>query len=323
VRADWIEHSRRFDEIELATAPASSDPDPPLSSHVDEAPVSGDATGLARFRRRFFGNRFAVAATVLLLALVLASVLAPLLTPYEPQTTDLMNKFQPPSRDHWLGTDDLGRDVYTRLLFGGRVSLMSAALGVIVALVIGAPLGIIAGYHGGRWDALLSRTMDTLMSLPSLILSMGIIAALGPGLTNAMIAVGFVLSPRLYRVVRSAALEVRAETFIEASMSIGLPSRRVIVRHALPNVISPLLVQVSLLMAVSLLAEASLSFLGLGVQPPDASWGVMLGRAYNDIRIAPTLIYWPGIAIALASLCFNVLGDGLRDSVGREVRRAK
>lgn len=295
-----------------------------LEAQAEEPqPVRVLPSSRTRFRRRFLANTPAVAALVFLLVLVASAVLAPLLAPYEAEAISVIDRLQPPTAQHLLGTDDLGRDVLSRLLFASRVSLGAAAMAVGISFVLGTPFGLLAGYLGGRWDTLMSRFADTLMSMPTLILAIGIIAAMGPGLTNAMIALGIVYSPRLFRVVRGATLAVRAETFIEASISVGASTTRIIKRHVLPNVLSPLIVQLSLMMAFALLAEASLSFLGLGVVPPDASWGVMLGRAFRDIRVSPYLIYWPGLAIASTTLAFNMLGDGLRDALGREIRTGK
>ena len=296
----------------------------PDSTGETLAPQAGEGTfasGGKRFRRRFFSNKTAVAALVFLVVLVLISVFAPVLAPYRPEAIDVVNRLSGPSADHWLGTDGLGRDMFSRLLYAGRVSLYAAAVAVGLAVLIGLPFGLLAGYLGGRWDWAMGRVADALMTMPTLILAVAIIAAMGPGLTNAMIALGIVYSPRLFRLVRGAALAVRAETFVEASVSIGTPNRTIIRRHVLPNILSPLLVQVSTMMATALLAEAALSFLGLGVVPPTSSWGVMLGRAFQEIRSVPLLIWWPGLAIAFTALAFNMLGDGLRDALGREVRR--
>ncbi len=322
MRTDWVQFAEDYDEMTTAVvASAESSGDDALELPDGAVDSSTDASPFARFRRRFFADKVSLFALFILVVIVLGAVFATWLTPFEPEATDAINRFQSPSRAHWLGTDDLGRDTFTRLLYAGRVSLAASLLAVVVAVGIGAPLGLLAGYLGGRWDGFLSRSADLLMSLPSLILALGIIAAVGPGLVNAMIALGVVYSPRIFRIVRGATLGVAAETYIEASVSIGLQNLRIIRRHVLPNVMSPLLVQISLMMALSLLAEASLSFLGLGAQPPTASWGVMLGRAYFDIRTYPTGIYWPGIAIALTSLSWNLIGDGLRDALGREVRK--
>lgn len=279
--------------------------------------------GLRRFLRRFAGNRLALLALVVLGVIVLSSILAPLLAPYAPEAIDVRNRLAGPTADHWLGTDSLGRDTFSRLLYAGRVSLLAAATAVGIAVTAGVPLGLVAGYFGGWIDWVLGRAADVLMTFPAIILAIAIIAATGPGLTNAMIALGIVYAPRLFRVVRSATLAVRAETYIEASVSIGTPARSIIARRVLPNILSPLLVQISLMLAAALLAEAALSLLGLGVVPPTPSWGNLLGRGFADIRSTPALVWWPGLAIAFTTLSFNLIGDGLRDALGREIRKGE
>jgi peptide/nickel transport system permease protein len=279
------------------------------------------APGLRRFVRRFRTNRLAVLATVVLGVIILTSLAAPWIAPYEPSDIDVVNRLAGPTPEHWMGTDSLGRDTFSRLLYAGRVSLAAAALAVSIAVVLGVPLGLAAGYFGGRVDWVLGRVADVLMTFPAVILAIAIIAATGPGLVNAMVALGIVYAPRLLRVVRSSTLAVRQETYIEASISIGTPARSIIARRILPNVLSPLLVQISLMLAAALLAEAALSLLGLGVIPPTPSFGNMLGRGFTQIRTTPLLVWFPGIMIALATLSFNLIGDGLRDSLGRETRK--
>jgi len=279
------------------------------------------APGLRRFLRRFRSNRVGLAATAVLGLLIAVSAAAPVLAPYQPEAIDVMQRLAGPTPQHWLGTDSLGRDTLSRLMYAGRVSMAAAAMAVGIAIVLGVPLGLIAGYFGGKVDWLLGRGADVLMTFPAVILAIAIIAATGPGLTNAMTALGIVYSPRLFRVVRSATLGVRQETYVEASISIGTPVRSIIARRVLPNVLSPLLVQISLMLAAALLAEAALSLLGLGVVPPTPSWGILLGRGFTEIRSAPLLVMFPGIAIAVATLSFNLIGDALRDSLGRETRK--
>jgi peptide/nickel transport system permease protein len=279
------------------------------------------APGLRRFLRRFRTNRLAVLATVVLGVIVVTSLAAPWIAPYEPSEIDVVNRLAGPTPEHWMGTDSLGRDTFSRLLYAGRVSLAAAALAVSIAVLLGVPLGLAAGYFGGRVDWVLGRVADVLMTFPAVILAIAIIAATGPGLVNAMVALGIVYAPRLLRVVRSSTLAVRQETYVEASISIGTPARSIIARRVLPNVLSPLLVQISLMLAAALLAEAALSLLGLGVIPPTPSFGNMLGRGFTQIRTTPLLVWFPGIMIALATLSFNLIGDGLRDSLGRETRK--
>lgn len=285
-----------------------------------ETPQVG-APGLRRFVRRYLSNRTATAALAVLVLLILAAVAAPLIAPYDASAVDVVNRLSGPTAAHLLGTDSLGRDTLSRLLYGGRASLLAALLAVSIASVIGLPLGLIAGYFRGWGDWLLGRAADVIMTFPAIILAISIIAATGPGLTQAMIALGVVYAPRLFRVVRGATLAVRAETYVTASISIGTPTHRIITRRVLPNILSPLLVQISLLLAAALLAEAALSLLGLGVVPPTPSWGNVLGAGFEQIRSTPMLVVWPGVAIAIATLCFNLIGDGLRDALGRETRK--
>jgi ABC-type dipeptide/oligopeptide/nickel transport system permease subunit len=278
--------------------------------------------GARRFLRRFRSQRAAVAALAFLVAVVLVSVLAPLLAPYDPNFQDLRASLAPPfSGDHVLGADELGRDVLSRLMYAGRISMLAALQAVSVGFVLGVPLGLLSGFAGGILDTVLMRITDGVMSFPPLILAIAIISVLGPNLTNAMIAVGIIFAPRFLRLVRASVLAVREETYIEAARTIGTPVHSIILRHVLPNVLSPMIVQLSLAAGFTLLAEAGLSFLGLGVQPPDASWGSMMGRSFRVLSQEPWLIVWPGAMVVLSVLSFNVLGDGLRDSLGRETRR--
>ena len=257
----------------------------------------------------------------LLLLVVLAAILAPVLAPFDPLAQDIPNKLASPSASHWLGTDDLGRDVLSRLIYGARASLFAAGLAVVVAVAIGVPLGLVAGFAGGWIDAALMRVTDTVLSFPALVLAIGVTGALGPGLVTSMCAIGIVFSPSVARLMRGATLSVREEPFVAASQTFGSRATGVIVRHIVPNAIQPVLVQISLLLTGSLLAEASLSFLGLGVQPPTPSWGSMLGRAYAYLNRAPAQMLAPGLAIALCALAFNVIGDALRRQLDPRQRR--
>ena len=275
-----------------------------------------------RFARRFRRQPAAVVAATVLVLLGIVALLGPVLTPYDPNAQDLALVLTPPSPQHWLGMDELGRDVFSRLVVGAAVSFQAAIQATAISLAIGVPLGLVSGYFGRGVDRTVMLVNDSVMALPALILAIAIVGILGPGLTNAMLAVGIVFAPRVIRLVRATVLEVREETYIEASLAIGTSTTRILGRHVLPNVLSPLIVAASLMAGRSMLAEASLSFLGLGVQPPEASWGAMLGRAFRFTSQAPFLIVYPGIAIAVTVLAFNVLGDGIRDSLGREVRRA-
>ncbi len=229
-----------------------------------------------------------------LVVLVLMAILAPLLTSYEPDANNLRNTFKGPSGAHWLGTDDLGRDTFTRMLFAARISLLAAVQAVGVGMALGVVPGLVAGYARGWVDVVVMRITDVLMAFPPIILAIAIVGALGPNLTNAMLAVGVIFTPRFVRIVRSSVIQVREETYIDASKSIGTPALSIMWKRVLPNSISPLIVSGSLAAGTSMIAEATLSFLGLGVQPPQASWGSMVGRAVRHIDRAPLLIVFPG-----------------------------
>lgn len=274
-------------------------------------------SALRSFAAAFASRKLAVAALAFLVLLGLVALFAPVLAPDSPDAQNLLGRLKPPSAEHWLGTDDFGRDVLSRLIYGARVSLVAAAIAVSVGLIVGLPLGVIAGFRGGRLDAILARSYDGLMSVPGLILALTIVAILGTGLTNAMIAVGVILGPQFFRVARAATQDVRQETYIEASEALGCSSRRTIFRHVLPNVLPPIIVQMSVALGLGVSAEASLSFLGLGVQPPTASWGSMLSTASQTITMAPYLVWPPGIMIFLTVLSFAFVGEGLQAALGR------
>lgn len=264
------------------------------------------------FWARFARRRSAVVALVLLAVVIAIAVLAPWMAPADPASQNLRHVLEGPSRAHWLGTDELGRDVLSRLVFGARVSLLAAVEAVLVGLLLGVPLGLVAGFFRGWFDAVASRVADAVLSFPPLLLAIAIVGVLGPGLTNAMLAIGIVFSPRFFRVVRGTVLAVREETFVDAARTIGCSNARIIRSHVLPNVASPLLIQVMLATGLGMLSEAGLSFLGLGVQAPDASWGAMLGSAYRHVSRAPWQAVYPGAAIVLVVLACNMVGEGLR-----------
>jgi ABC-type dipeptide/oligopeptide/nickel transport system permease subunit len=246
---------------------------------------------------------------------------APILASHDPDAQNLRNALQGPSSDHWLGTDEVGRDVFTRLLYAARVSLFAAVQAVGVGVVLGVAPGVFAGYVGGRIDAVIMRITDVMLAFPPIILAIAVVGVLGPNLTNAMFSIGLIFAPRFLRLMRSTVMQVREETYVEASRSIGTSTFDILRRRVIPNSISPLIVQLSLAAGTAMIAEATLSFLGLGVQPPQASWGSMIGRAVRHLDRAPFLVIWPGLAIAVTVLALNLVGDGLRDSFGRETRR--
>lgn len=277
---------------------------------------------MRRFARRFAQHRVGVVSAIFLVIIILVAVLAPLIAPADPDRQDLAGAYLGPLSDgHLLGTDNLGRDVLSRLIFGARVSLLAVVQAVTVGAVIGIVSGLLAGYLGGAVDWIVMRLTDSIMSFPPLLLALTVVAALGPSLTNAMIAVGIIFAPRFTRITRSSVLVVREETFIEAARAIGTPRGAILRRHVLPNVISPIIILASVLAGHAMVIEAGLSFVGLGAQPPQSSWGAMLADSFAFTSNAPLLSIWPGLLIAVTVLMFNLLGDGIRDSIGREVRR--
>jgi peptide/nickel transport system permease protein len=256
----------------------------------------------------------ALAFLVLLIAVAIA---APLLANHDPIEQDLVNRLQGPNGDHWLGTDSLGRDIFARLVYGARITLVAAAQAVGIAMLLGIPAGLLAGTVGPA-DKVLNVISDAVMSIPPLLLALVLVGILGPGLTNAMIAVGVIVAPRFFRVTRAAAYSVRQETYIEAAQAVGCSPLRVLWRHVLPNASGPILVQTSFAVGLAIVAEASLSFLGLGVRDPEASWGSMTQQAFQSVSETMWGIFPPSILIALTILSFSVFGDGLRDAFGRE-----
>jgi peptide/nickel transport system permease protein len=271
--------------------------------------------------RRPRGNRIwrwirsdprAVLSIGYLVLLVAVSIGAPWIAPYPPNAQNVNDVLAPVSATHWLGTDDLGRDVLSRLIWGAPNSLYASFLAVGVAILLGVPIGLFIGFVGGWIDTVLSRFIDSLLSFPPIVLAIAVTGSLGIGLTNAMLSVGFVFAPYLARLVRAQTLVVKNALYVDAAQGFGATRRHIIVRHILPNAIQPVVVEVTLMLAVALRAEASLSFLSLGVQPPAASWGGMLARAYNYIEISPSQMYAPGMAILLTALAFNALGESMR-----------
>ena len=257
-------------------------------------------------------DRRAAVSLAFLVLLVLVAVLAPWISPHVPSEQNLANTLAPPSVIHWLGTDDLGRDILSRLIYGTRVAIYASFLAVGIAVVLGVPIGVLAGFMGGWVDEGVGRLIDTLLSFPAIVLAIAVTGALGIGLTNAMIAVGIVFAPQLARLARARTLVVRQQLYVDAARCFGASTGHILWRHVLPNAIQTVLVQITILLAAALLAEASLSFQGLGIQPPDPSWGAMLARAYQSMELAPEQMYAPGIAILLTALAFNSLGEALR-----------
>ncbi|MCP3471260.1 ABC transporter permease [Bradyrhizobium sp. CCGUVB1N3] len=268
-----------------------------------------------RARRRLFRRKAAVAGLVVMTAFILLALLAPLIVPYDPVATSWSLVRKAPTALHWFGTDELGRDILSRVIYGARASLLAGAISVAIALGIGVPLGLLAGYRGGFTDALISRITDAMLACPFLILAIALAAFLGPSLGNAMIAIGISATPVFIRLTRGQVLSVKAEDYVEAARALGNPSWRIAFAHILPNILPALLVQATLSIAAAIIAEAALSFLGLGQQPPAPSWGSMLNAAQRFLTQAPWMAIWPGLAIFLVVLSLNLLGDGLRDAL--------
>ena len=252
---------------------------------------------------------------VVVVAFVALAIFAPWLAPFDPVETSWSAIRQAPSAAHWFGTDDIGRDVLSRVIWGTRASLMAGVVSVSISLALGVPIGLAAGFAGGFVDALISRITDAFLACPFLILAIALAAFLGPNLTNAMIAIGVSATPIFVRLTRGQVINVKVEDYIEAARALGNPPLRIAWRHVLPNILAPVLVQATLAIAAAIIAEASLSFLGLGQQPPAPSWGSMLNVAKNYVDNAPWMAIWPGLAIFVLVLAFNVLGDGLRDAL--------
>jgi peptide/nickel transport system permease protein len=261
-----------------------------------------------------------VAAGVIVLLFVAVALLAPLISPHDPMQSSFMLVRKAPSSLHWLGTDEVGRDVLSRIIWGARSSLLAGFIPVIVALVFSVPLGVISGYAGGWVDAVIMRITDAMLAVPFLIVAIAMAAFLGPNLWNAMLAIGIAALPIFLRLTRAAALSIRGEDYVESARAVGASPLRIAFRHMLPNMLPPLLVQASVMAAAAIIAEASLSFLGLGQQPPAPSWGSMLNAAQRHMVAAPWMALAPGAMIFLLVISLNIFGDGLRDALDAKRR---
>src|SRR5207237_5746818 len=255
-----------------------------------------------RALRRLFKRKGAVVGLVVIAIFVLLALFAPLISPYEPIATSWSLVRKPPSALHWFGTDELGRDVLARVIYGARASLLAGAISVGIAFGLGVPFGLLSGYRGGFIDALISRITDAMLACPFLILAIALAAFLGPSLSNAMIAIGVTATPIFIRLTRGQVMAAKAEDYVEAARALGNPHWRIALRHIFPNIVAPLIVQATLAIAAAVIAEASLSFLGLGQQPPAPSWGSMLNTARNYVDQAPWMAIWPGLSIFLLVL---------------------
>ena len=268
-----------------------------------------------RTMRRLAKRRAALVGLIVVAFFIALSILAPIVSPYDPLATNWAMVRKPPSMLHLFGTDEIGHDILARIIWGSRASLMAGIVSVSLALAIGVPIGLLTGYVGGILDATVMRLIDAMLAIPFLILAIALAAFLGPNLTNAMIAIGVSQMPVFVRLTRGQVLSVKHEEYVEAAYAVGNSARRIVLRHILPNIIPPLLVQATLATAAAIIAEASLSFLGLGQQPPDPSWGSMLNSAKNFMSQAPWMAIWPGLAISSLVMSLNLFGDGLRDAL--------
>jgi peptide/nickel transport system permease protein len=289
----------------------------PLAAALRPSPAAATRAPTMRTNvlRRLVQRPSAAVGLVVIVAFIVVALLAPWLAPYDPIATSFSTVRKAPGAAHWFGTDEIGRDVLSRVMFGARASLLAGVVSVVISLTIGVPTGLLAGYAGGMTDMLISRVTDALLACPFLILAIALAAFLGPSLTNAMIAIGISATPVFIRLTRGTTIAVKAEEFVLAARAIGNSPWRIALRHVLPNIVPPLLVQATLAIAAAVIAEASLSFLGLGQQPPQPSWGSMLNTAKNYIDNAPWMAIWPGVSIFLLVLSFNIVGDGLRDAL--------
>lgn len=270
--------------------------------------------------RRLGRNKIAVAGLVILLAMVASSLVAPAILPYNPNSADLDNALHPPTLAHPFGTDQLGRDLLTRVVYGGRISLLIGVVAVALAAAVGVPLGLMSGYYSGLFDLVIQRVMDVMLAFPGFLLALTLISLLGVGLTNVILSVGISSIPVYVRLIRGVTLSTRELTYVESARSIGMRDWRIMLRHVLPNTAAPIIVQSSLQIGLAILTAAGLGFLGLGVRPPTPEWGTMLGDAVNYLLSSWFIALFPGLAIFFAIMAFNLLGDGLRDAFDPRMR---
>jgi peptide/nickel transport system permease protein len=284
-------------------------------SHPTVAKQATPSSPGRRALRKLLQRRPAVVGLIIVAAFIAMALFAPWIAPFDPVATSWGAIRKAPSVQHWFGTDEIGRDVLSRVVYGTRASLLAGVVSVSISLLLGVPIGLLAGFVGGVIDGFISRVTDAFLACPFLILAIALAAFLGPSLTNAMIAIGVSATPIFVRLTRAQVLNVKVEDYVEAARALGNPPWRIALRHVLPNVTAPLIVQATLAIAAAVIAEASLSFLGLGQQPPEPSWGSMLNTAKNYVDQAPWMAVWPGLAIFALVLAFNLVGDGLRDAL--------
>ena len=304
-----------------------------MNSHLSSAkPELGSGRTLDDYRRPFFGKvkdlwqgiirtRGGLIGTVMLAVMVLMALLAPLISPYDPIEQDIVNRFSGPTAEHWMGTDYLGRDILARIIYGCRIAMLVSFGSVLVSAVIGVILGVLAGYsEGSKLDYAIILIFDVVKSFPQLILALAIVAVLGPSLFNLITALAVTSFPFYGRIARAQTLSLKESDFVKAARAMGLAKSRMVFRHIIPNILTPIVVCVGMDMATMIVYEAGLSFLGLGVKPPTASWGIMLRNGYKYIMTSPWMIFWPALAIALAMIAFALFSDGLRNALNPKER---
>ncbi len=288
---------------------------------ISQLPTPKSDSEIRQVWRHLRRNRMAMLGLMILLLFLLVSIFAPFITAHDPVRLNLINAMQSPSSEHLMGTDWQGRDVFTRILYGGRISLAIGFITVVIGLTVGIPIGTLSGYIGGKFDLFVQRIIDIMLSFPGILLAIVVVAILGVGVEQVMIAVGISTIPIYTRLVRGSVLSVKEEGYVAAARSLGIGDARIIVRHILPNCLGPIIVQSTFQIATSILWAAGLGFLGLGAQPPDPEWGAMLSRGREYMRAAPYLTIFPGLSIFFMVLGFNLLGDGLRDALDPRSRR--
>ncbi|MFN2340535.1 MAG: nickel transporter permease [Halanaerobium sp.] len=280
---------------------------------TEEKSIKSESLWTISFRR-MRKSRTAIFGIIIIILFTLVAFLAPLISPYDPMEQNFIKSFRPPSAEHYLGTDEFGRDVFSRIIYGARISLQIGFVAVFISLILGVSVGLIAGYYGGWIDMAVMRVMDLMLSFPYILLALVIMSILGPGIYNAMVAIGIVYVPQYARIVRSSVLSVKKKEYVMAAKALGANDFRIILKHIFLNSMAPIIIQTTLSIGRAIINAAGLSFLGLGAQPPTPEWGAMLSNGQDFLRNAPWIATFPGIAIALLVLGFNLVGDGLRDA---------
>lgn len=291
-----------------------------LSASVQQS-VEQQYSPLKDFWRRLRKNKLAMVSLIFLLILTFVAIFAPVVAPYDPYASEMPMALKGPSADHLLGNDELGRDILSRIIYGAGVSLRVGLIAVAIALSVGMVVGSLAGYYGGRLDIVIMRFMDIMLAFPSILLAIALMAVLGRGVENAIIAIGIVSIPEYARIVRGSVMSVKENEYVQAARAIGNNDMQIIFKHILPNVMAPIIVRATLGISTAILETSALGFLGLGVVPPFAEWGTMLGSGRGYMFNAPHLVFFPGIAITLTVIAFNLFGDGLRDALDPRLRR--